>query len=36
MAGIENIAFKGKLNSGDSDKKVDLIKNKLFAYLLAN
>ena len=36
MAGIENMVFGGELNSGNLDKKIDLIKDKLFIYLLAN
>ena len=36
MAGMENIAPKNKLNSSNSDKDLDLIKDKLFTYLLTN
>ena len=27
---------RGKLDSGNSDEKINLIKNKLFTYLLIN
>ena len=33
---MENIIPKGKFNSGNLDKEINLVKNKLFAYLLAN
>ena len=33
---IKNMAPKSELNSGDSDKKINLIKDKLFACSLAN
>ena len=36
IAGIENITPKNKLNSGNSDEEVNLIKDKLFIYLLVN
>ena len=36
MAGIKNMAFKGELDSGNLDKKINLIKDKLFAYSLVN
>ena len=36
MAGMENMAPKNEFNSGNSDKKINLAKNKLFIYLLAN
>ena len=36
MAGIENMIFKSEFNLGDSDEKLDLIKDKLFAHSLAN
>ena len=36
MAGMENIALKNKLDLGNLDKEVDLIKDKLFIYLLVN
>ena len=36
MAGIKNMAPKGELNSGNLDKKVDLIKDRLFTRSLAN
>ena len=36
MAKIKNITPKGELNSNNSNKEVNLIKNKLFIYLLVN
>ena len=36
MAGIENIVFGDELNLGNSDKKINLLKDKLLARLLAN
>ena len=36
MAGIKNMVFKGELTSGDLDKEIDLVKDKLFTHLLIN
>ena len=36
MAGIENIVFIGEFNSGNLNKEMNLIKDKLFVYLLVN
>ena len=36
MAGMENIAFRGELNSDNLDKKINLIKDKLLIYSLTN
>ena len=36
MAGMENIILGGKLDSGNLNKKINLIKDKLFIYLLVN
>ena len=33
---IKNMVLKGELDLGNLDKKVDLVKNKLFTHLLAN
>ena len=33
---MENMVFKNEFNSNNLDKEVDLIKNKLFIYLLVN
>ena len=30
------MCFKGKFDSGDLNKNIDLVKNKLFIYLLGN
>ena len=33
---IENIAFRSEFNSNNLNKKINLIKDKLFAHSLAN
>ena len=33
---MENMASRGELNSDNSDEEVDLVKDKLFTYLLVN
>ena len=36
IVGMENIVFKNKFNFGNLDEEINLIKDKLFVYLLAN